>query len=46
MTSNTGAPVVVGVDGSEIALHAVRAAARRPRTGAVRCASCTRSSGR
>ncbi|MFY1575714.1 universal stress protein [Verrucosispora sp. WMMD703] len=28
MTSNTGAPVVVGVDGSEIALHAVRAAAR------------------
>ncbi|MFV2100567.1 universal stress protein [Micromonospora sp. LOL_024] len=28
MVSNTGAPVVVGVDGSEIALHAVRAAAR------------------
>ncbi|GIJ79359.1 Nucleotide-binding universal stress protein, UspA family [Micromonospora phaseoli] len=28
MASNTGAPVVVGVDGSEIALHAVRAAAR------------------
>ncbi|WP_433532630.1 universal stress protein [Micromonospora sp. CA-263727] len=28
MTSNTGAPVVVGVDGSEVALHAVRAAAR------------------
>ncbi|MDG4798418.1 universal stress protein [Micromonospora sp. WMMD1082] len=28
MTSNTGAPIVVGVDGSEIALHAVRAAAR------------------
>ncbi|NLU80529.1 universal stress protein [Micromonospora sp. HNM0581] len=28
MTSNSGAPVVVGVDGSEIALHAVRAAAR------------------
>ncbi|TCB95390.1 universal stress protein [Micromonospora zingiberis] len=28
MGSNTGAPVVVGVDGSEIALHAVRAAAR------------------
>ncbi|RIV37728.1 universal stress protein [Micromonospora radicis] len=27
MTSDTGAPVVVGVDGSEIALHAVRAAA-------------------
>ncbi|MFF5214171.1 universal stress protein [Micromonospora sp. NPDC000442] len=28
MASNTGAPIVVGVDGSEIALHAVRAAAR------------------
>ncbi|WBB52329.1 universal stress protein [Verrucosispora sp. WMMD573] len=28
MASNTGAPVVVGVDGSEIGLHAVRAAAR------------------
>jgi nucleotide-binding universal stress UspA family protein len=28
MASSTGAPIVVGVDGSEIALHAVRAAAR------------------
>ncbi|BCJ57113.1 universal stress protein [Micromonospora endophytica] len=28
MVGNAGAPVVVGVDGSEIALHAVRAAAR------------------
>jgi nucleotide-binding universal stress UspA family protein len=28
MASSTGAPVVVGVDGSEIGLHAVRAAAR------------------
>ncbi|MEV2241586.1 universal stress protein [Micromonospora sp. NPDC049891] len=28
MASNTGTPIVVGVDGSEIALHAVRAAAR------------------